>query len=238
MKKLHNEAWQEIWEAKASRGETELHRIDGNDLLTIEEWECTVRAVTAPLSLRAGMSVLELGCGAGAFLAVLKKLEPTIQITGLDYSPAMIATASARLAGSFFVGDICNCPMLPSVSSDLTCSFGVMMYLNADADAIRALAEIDRVTRPGGQIYIGEVSDLAKRDLALETRRLTHANHQRVATADIPHLYLPRALFLDEGQRLGWRKTRVIDHADIPALQGNPLAGYRYSFYAQKGDVR
>ena len=57
MTKSHKEAWKEIWEAKSRRGGTELHRIDGNDLLTLAEWECTVRAVTAPLSLRAGMNL-------------------------------------------------------------------------------------------------------------------------------------------------------------------------------------
>lgn len=229
-----NRAWREIWEAKGRRGSGDLHKIDGNDLLSLAEWENTVSTLVTPLALRPGMRVVELGCGAGAFLAALKRIEPGLQISGLDYAASMIAIAGTRLVGDFLVGDIRNCPALASASADVACSFGVLLYLDSEADVSRALEEIDRVAKPGGKIYVGEISDLAKRDLALRMRRSTHANHERVSPQDLQHLYLSREFVLTEAKRLGWENVRIVDHATLPALAGNPLAGYRFSVYAAK----
>lgn len=234
MSASNNRAWREIWETKGRHGGGDLHQIDGNDLLSLTEWENTVATLIKPLALHPGMSVVELGCGAGAFLAALKRIEPGLRITGLDYAASMIAIAGTRLTGEFFVGDIRDCPALASASADIACSFGVLLYLDSEADVSRALEEIDRVARPGGKIYVGEISDLAKRDLALQMRRSTHANHKRVSPQDLQHLYLSREFVLSEAKRLGWNNVRIVDHADLPALASNPLAGYRFSVYADK----
>ena len=229
-----NQAWREIWEAKGRRSSGELHTIDGYDLLSAAEWEKMIATLAAPFALRPGMRVTELGCGAGAFLSALRKLDPGLQLTGLDYAASLIEIARTRLAGNFLVGDIRECPAVGTASADLTCSFGVLLYLDSEADVRRALGEIDRVTKPGGQIYVGEVSDLAKREAALEQRKSTHAAHDRVSPKVIDHLYLPKELFRAEARRLGWTNVRIVDHADLPELAGNPLAGYRYSIYADK----
>ncbi len=229
-----NQAWREIWEAKGRRSSGELHTIDGYDLLNASEWEAMIAALAAPFALRRDMSVVELGCGAGAFLSALQGIEPGLRVAGLDYASSLIAIARTRITGEFFVGDICACPAVATASADLTCSFGVLLYLDSEVDVCRALAEIDRVTKPGGQIYVGEVSDLAKREAALEQRKSTHAAHDRVSAKVIDHLYLPKELFAAEAGRLGWTNVRMVDHATMPALAGNPLAVYRYSLYADK----
>lgn len=235
MSTSRNQAWREIWEAKGRRSSGELHTIDGYDLLSASEWEKMIATLAAPFGpLRPGMSVVELGCGAGAFLAALRRLEPGLRLTGLDYASSLIEIARARLGADFSVGDIRDCPVIATASADLTCSFGVLMYLDSEADVRRALGEIDRVTKPGGQIYVGEVSDLAKREAALEQRKSTHAAHDRVSPKVIDHLYLPKELFTAEARRLGWSNARIVDHADLPELAGNPLAVYRYSLYAEK----
>ena len=229
-----NQEWREIWEAKGRRVTEELHAIDGYDLLNATEWEAMIATLMAPFALRPGMAVTELGCGAGAFLAALLRIEPTLRVAGLDYASSLIEVARSRLPGNFLVGEIQHCPAFADASADLTCSFGVLLYLDSEGDVRRALAEIDRVTKPGGQIYVGEISDLAKREEALQRRQSTHAGHRKVSTKEVDHLYLPKALFREEASRLGWRKVRILDHAELPALAGNPLASYRYSVYAEK----
>lgn len=229
-----NQDWKEIWEAKGRRNSGELHLIDGYDLLSADEYAAMIRALLAPFPLRAGLHVIELGCGAGAFLAALQQIESNLTLAGLDYAESLIGVARARLSGQFSVGDIRACPAVASASADLTCSFGVLLYLDSEDDVRRALGEIDRVTKPGGRIYIGEISDLARREEALHLRRFSHANHDRVSPKDLPHLYLPKTLFTEEANRLGWENTRIVDHSAVPGLSGNPLAGYRYSVYAEK----
>ena len=234
MSTSRSQAWRDVWEAKGRRNAGELHTIDGYDLLSAAEWESMIATLAAPFTLRPGMNAVELGCGAGAFLSALRRIEPGLRITGLDYASSLIEIARTRLAGEFSVGDIRACPSVATASADLTCSFGVLLYLDSEADVGCALAEIDRVTKPGGQVYVGEVSDLAKREAALEQRKSTHAAHDRVSPKVIDHLYLPKALFLAEARRLGWSNVQIVDHADLPALASNPLAVYRYSVYAEK----
>ncbi|MEY2881014.1 MAG: hypothetical protein RLZZ15_3394 [Verrucomicrobiota bacterium] len=229
-----NDDWKEIWEAKGRRAHGELHTIDGYDLLSAAEWEAMIAGLMAPIALRAGMAVAELGCGAGAFLSALLKIEPGLRVTGLDYATSLIEIARARLPGNFLVGDIRSCPALATASADVTCSFGVLLYLDSEDDVRRALAEIDRVTKPGGRIYVGELSDLAKREAARQLRKTTHAGHQQVSSKKVEHLYLPKALFTEEARRLGWENVRIVDHAELPALANNPLAAYRFSVFAEK----
>jgi SAM-dependent methyltransferase len=229
-----NSDWKEIWEAKGLRHSGELHVIDGYDLLDLAGWDAMVRLLMAPVPLRPGITVAELGCGAGAFLSTLRKIEPRITIAGLDLAESMIAVARSRLSGDFWVGDIRGCPQVPSALADVVCSFGVLLYLDTEEDVRRALHEIDRVAKPGARIFVGEISDLSKREDALKSRRRTHANHTRVSAKNPQHLYLPKELFLGEASRLGWREIQIVDHACLPALAGNPLASYRYSVYAEK----
>lgn len=226
--------WKEIWEAKGRRKNDPAHVMDGYDVVDAAGWERLVRSVLAPVQFRTGMRVLELGCGAGAFLGMIKKIAPDVTLMGMDYAESLVAVARQRLAGEFSVGNICDCPGIASATADVTCSFGVMLYLDSEADVRRALREVDRVTKPGGQIYVGEISDAANRDVAERVRTVTHANRELVSTSAPTHFYLPKELFADEARRLGWERVRIMSHTDVPGMEDNPAASYRFSVYADK----
>ncbi len=98
-------------------------------------------AVVAPLA--AGRDVLEVGCGTGL---VLERLADVARhATGVDLSPGMLAKAHAR-GLDVREGDATALPF-PDASFDVTCSFKVLAHV---PDLARALAEMARVTRPGG----------------------------------------------------------------------------------------
>jgi ubiquinone/menaquinone biosynthesis C-methylase UbiE len=234
MTSSRNADWKEIWEAKGRRDAVDLHAIDGYDLLTAVEWEHMVRTLMSPIPLVSGMTVTELGCGAGAFLSTLRNIEPGLLLRGLDYASSLISIARQRIAGNFSVGDIRHCSEVATASSDLCCVFGVLMYLDSEKDVRQAISEIDRITRPGGHIFIGEISDLAKQDHALQLRKTTHTGEAYISSKSTSHLYLPQSLFEEEAVRHGWNNFRILDHADLPAMSNNPLAPYRFSIYAEK----
>ncbi|HEY8015526.1 MAG TPA: methyltransferase domain-containing protein, partial [Dongiaceae bacterium] len=61
----------------------------------------------APIQLDAPEVVYDLGCGSGLSTAPLARRWPRARITGVDSSPAMLATARKALPGLTFVeGDI------------------------------------------------------------------------------------------------------------------------------------
>lgn len=232
MQSNRNAAWQDIWIKKGLDREAPLHHVNGYDLLSAPEWDQMVAEVTRPLGLTGRESIVECGCGAGAFLRSLLKNHPGLKMAGVDYSPTLIARAREVLAGDFFVADMTDLRFLPSESYDVAASFGVIFYLASEEAARCAVAEMLRLTKPGGMVYLGEVSDLEKREEALAIRRVSHRDVKKVSDAELDHLYLPKSLFRDIAAAHG-AKASIVDHADLDlgAYRG---ARYRYSVYMKK----
>ncbi len=224
-----NAQWKRVWDRKGDLPSAHLHHVNGYDLLSAPEWDEMVRKVSAPLAMRRGDAVIECGCGAGAFLAALVRLYPGIRVSGIDYSPSLLRRAAANLAGRFEEGDIRQLGFLPAAAYDHVLSFGVFPYLNSLADAEQAVREMARLVRPGGTLTVGEVSDAAKREEALEIRHTSHRDQPRVSTEDLDHLYVPKSLFERLAAELGFA-LRIVDHTAF-ALRSNATARYRFTAY-------
>ena len=92
---------------------------------------------------------LDLGCGTGNLSVALLRRAPAVRVTGLDFSPAYVAHAQGRpdTAGAEFrVGDACALPFADG-SFDRVLSLLMLHFVPRAADAV---AEMRRVTRPGG----------------------------------------------------------------------------------------
>jgi arsenite methyltransferase len=122
--------------------------------------------------IRAGETVLDIGCGAGMDLLLAgRRVGPAGKAIGVDMTVAMIerASASARALGLAQVeirrGDATSLP-LESASVDVVISNGV---LNLVPEKERAFAEIVRVLKPGGRLQLGDI--LLDAELSEDTRR-------------------------------------------------------------------
>jgi len=119
---------------------------------------------TAIASLTEGMTVLDLGSGAGidCFLSS-RQVGPQGKVIGVDMTPEMIerARANAHAGGydnvEFRLGEIEALPV-PDNTVDVVISNCV---LNLSTDKARVLSEVHRVLKPGGRVVISDmVSDL------------------------------------------------------------------------------
>ena len=111
------------------------------------------------LDLKAGMKVLDVGCGTGDDVrAMAPRVAPGGLLVGADNSAAMIAEARKRAEGSglpvaFHEADVLKLPF-DADHFDCTQADRSLMHV---PDAAGALAEMWRVTRPGGRIAVFEV---------------------------------------------------------------------------------
>lgn len=114
-----------------------------------------VTAVVRRLGLAAGDVVLDVACGHGNFTVELaRRVGPEGLVVGLDISAAMLARAVARvrraaLANVLLVrGDALDLPFVDAAFARVHCAGG----LHQMPDLARALAELARVTAPGGRL--------------------------------------------------------------------------------------
>jgi ubiquinone/menaquinone biosynthesis C-methylase UbiE len=146
--------------------------LDATRAEALEEARRDPDAAFAPLKLRAGLRVLDVGCGTGDHLRIMAPLVAPGPAVGVDLSATLIASAQRRTAPdlahvSFQVGDACELPFADG-AFDRVAANQILLHL---ADPWRAVAEMRRVLRPGGLLSIGEW-DWDSTCLALTDREL------------------------------------------------------------------
>lgn len=101
------------------------------------------------LGAAPGQNWLDVGCGNGAFTEVIQSDSGCASLTGIDASEGQIAFARHRKganAATFHVGDAQSLPFADN-AFDVTSMALVIAFI---PDPAKAVAEMARVTRPGG----------------------------------------------------------------------------------------
>ncbi len=154
------------------------------------------------LHLQPGASLLDVGCGHGAvFERVAARIGAAGRITGLDSSRVLLAEARQRcearsLVAELHEGDAHRLPFIDAVF-DATRADRVLIFLD---DPAAALAEMARVTRPGGRIAVTE-ADLGSAVVDAPDPQLTRVLLATAAEA-VPGGWIGRrlhGLFVDAG---------------------------------------
>jgi SAM-dependent methyltransferase len=108
--------------------------------------------------LRAGMRVLDCGCGPGTITLGLAAVVAPGEVVGIDIAPAPIARARAEAAHQgcpnirFEVGTVVSLPY-PEATFDAVFGHTILMQC---ADPRPVLAEVYRVLKPGGVVGFRE----------------------------------------------------------------------------------
>ena len=125
-----------------------------NTVLSLGQDRQWRRAVRDALALRPGDRVLDLAAGTATSSAALAA--GGAGVVGCDFSLGMLRVGkrAAHEGVDLVAGDALRLPFADGAFDAVTISFG----LRNTADGDRALAEMLRVTRPGGRLVVCEFS--------------------------------------------------------------------------------
>jgi demethylmenaquinone methyltransferase/2-methoxy-6-polyprenyl-1,4-benzoquinol methylase len=124
-----------------------------NDVLSLGQdraWRTAVLRAVAP---RPGERILDLAAGTGT--SSVPFAEAGAVVVPCDFSQGMLSVGKqARPALPFVAGDGTRLPFADGAFDAVTISFGLRNIVDPDA----GLAEMRRVTRPGGRLVVCEFS--------------------------------------------------------------------------------
>ena len=144
------------WDRDGARDEHDLLADFLEDVAATETIQTALSRSVAAMRLRPGDRVLDVGCGTGViFPEIARALGSSGRIIGIDHGAGFLADAKQRAVdGGFgnqvdlFEGDAHALPFQEG-SFDAAHTERVLIHLH---DPDRALAEMVRVTKPGGWI--------------------------------------------------------------------------------------
>lgn len=171
-------------------------------------------------------SILEVGCGTGAFAERLTADNPAATVIATDTSERFVELTAARGVDAR-VADATDLPFADG-SFDLVAAMW-MLYHVPDLDA--ALAEVRRVLRPGGRFLAVTNGDEHVADLRREAGGgpvVTQFSSQNGEAALLRHFgrvsredLRPRAVFPDHAAAMAYLASSHEDVAwDLPAFDG------------------
>jgi demethylmenaquinone methyltransferase / 2-methoxy-6-polyprenyl-1,4-benzoquinol methylase len=199
-----------------------------NDVLSAGQVRLWRRTVARAVGARDGERVLDLAAGTGTSSV-------TFTATGADcvacdFSVGMLQVGHSRELGqqrapggrvSFAAGDALRLPFRDGAFDAVTISFG----LRNVADAGTALAEMRRVTRPGGRLVVCEFSHIRWQPLNMLYRRyLTQvlpAIARRMARNPDAYAYLSESIMDWPAQR---DLARVVQDAGWSGVKWHDLS--------------
>jgi len=120
-------------------------------------WNAGMRDVASLLldqvSLAPTGLMLDVGCGSGQTMMWFARRHPRWRTLGLDVAWEGVAAARHAGAGPVLAGSALALP-LPDRSVDLAITLDVMQHLPLAGGDVAALAELRRVLKPGGHLFV------------------------------------------------------------------------------------
>lgn len=103
------------------------------------------------VNLSGDETVIDVGCGNGAYPAELARHGHSGPVLGLDLAPGILAAARSRAPRARLIAADAAALPLRSGVSDLTLAMHMLHHV---PDAQAAVRELRRITRPGGHVFV------------------------------------------------------------------------------------
>ncbi len=115
------------------------------------------RKLAEQAGLQSAERVLEIGCGTGNLMLLVKRMRPHVELVGLDPDPKALARAGrkARRAGLTLQLDRGFADELPYPDGSFDRVLSSLMFHHLEPNLrVTSLREVRRVLRPGGSLHL------------------------------------------------------------------------------------
>jgi cytosine/adenosine deaminase-related metal-dependent hydrolase/SAM-dependent methyltransferase len=156
----------------------ESYDTDANPMLSLEE-----RVLAPLLPSMDGLNVVDLGCGTGRWLDLLRSARPA-NLVGVDLSPEMLNQAKGKLgeAATLICLDYTDAP-IPQGSADVVLSNFVLSYVDAPD---RFLQFARKVLKSGGLLFLTDVHPETATALRWKRGGRAHGGFQEIRAYNRP----------------------------------------------------
>ncbi len=177
-----------------------------------EEWRKMCNHIGEIIGLSKSDKILEIGCGSGAFLFVLKEYFQC-QIYGVDYSDSLIKIAKQYLSGEFIVAEAIE-PDKFDESFDFIVSNGVFHYFPSIDYASKVIQQSSEILRDSGVIAILDINDKSKEGSYHSSRKLLHPDPESydLLYKDHPHLFYSKQEIINMLTDNGFHNIQFFSH--------------------------
>ncbi|APW39437.1 bifunctional demethylmenaquinone methyltransferase/2-methoxy-6-polyprenyl-1,4-benzoquinol methylase [Rhodoferax koreense] len=202
-----------------------------NDLMSMGLHRAWKAYTVLVADVREGAQVLDIAGGTGDLaMAFAKKAGATGRVVHTDINEAMLRTGRDRLldAGIVLPTVVCDAEKLPFATASfdvVSVAFGLRNMTHKDV----ALAEMNRVLKPGGKLLVLEFSKVAKpleKAYDWYSFKVLPRLGKLVAGDDSSYRYLAESIRVHPGQQelKALMKTAGFGHVDYHNLTGGMVA--------------
>jgi len=155
--------------------------------------------------IRASHRVIDIGCGTGTLVLLIKRLHPDVDVIGLDPDPKALARAQrkAERATVDIQLDQGFADVLPYSAASFDRVFSSFMFHHLhDDEKAKTLREVRRVLKPGGSLHLVDFGGSESGAEGFLARWLHSSHHLRDNSEDQVLTHMRQAQFADP-QMLG-----------------------------------
>ena len=216
--------WKDVWATRSFNSDSvndtspldALIKADGFDTgmgdYSVTQWWELTKHISERLSVSRRHSLLEVGCGSGAFLYCIRKLTQC-SVTGIDYSASLIEIARKYVSGKFVVSDAKVLPFSKQCF-DFVISHSVFQYFPSKEYANNVLSEIYRVMKTGGKGCLMDLNDKCCEKSYYESRRILYKCPEEYDAKyqGLNHLFFDKDDFVRSLQKQGFSNVQLFPH--------------------------
>ena len=163
------------------------------------------RTLLQHANLHPGHRVLDIGCGTGTFVALIKRVHPDVSVVGLDPDPKALARAKkkAARAGVSIQFDQGFSDELPYADASFARVFSSFMFHHIpDNQREKTLQEVYRILPPGGSLHLLDFES-SDDEIQSALARWLHSSHRLKDNSEIKILGLMKGAGFANPKKVG-----------------------------------